>query len=58
MYFYSLLMDGTTDADNFGDELITGFQKHDSIGEVGTFAWYFSLEVPMKADADGLIECL
>ena len=60
MHFYSFLMDGTTDAGNVEDELIVimGFQKDDTAGEVGTFARYFSLEVPAKADADGLIGCL
>lgn len=60
MHFYSFLMDGTTDAGNVEDELIVimGFQKDDAACEVGTFARYFSLEVPTKADADGLIACL
>lgn len=60
MHFYSLLMDGTTDAGNVEDELVVimGFRKDDTAGEVGSFARYFSLEVPTKADADGLIACL
>jgi hypothetical protein len=60
MHFYSFLMDGTTDAGNVEDKLIVimGFQKDDTAGEVGTFTRYFSIEVPAKADVDGLIGCL
>ena len=59
-HFYSFLMDGTTDAGNIEDELIVimSFRKDDTAGEVGTFARYFSIEEPTKADADGLIVCL
>lgn len=50
----------TSQKTNVEDDLVVimGFQKDDSAGDVGTFARYFSHEVPLKADANGLIECL
>ena len=47
-WFYSFLMDGTTDADNVEDELVVilSFRKDDTAGVVGCFAKYFSIEVP------------
>ena len=58
--FCSFLMDGTTDAGNVEDQLIVimSFCKDDTTGEVRSFARYFSIEVPTKADSDGLIACL
>lgn len=58
--FCSFLMDGTTDAGKVEDQLIVimSFCKDDSAGEVRSFARYFSIEVPTKADSDGLIACL
>ena len=60
VHFYSLLMDGTTDAGNIEDELIVimTFCKDEVAGEVRSFARYFSIEVPTRADASGLIACL
>ena len=60
VHFYNLLMDGTTDAGNVEDELIVimTFCKDDIAGEVRSFARYFSIEVPTRANASGLIACL
>lgn len=59
-HFYSFLMDGTTDARNIKDELIVimSFCKDYTAGEVRSFAGHFSIEVPEKVNADGLIACL
>ena len=53
-------MDGTTNAGNVEDELIVimSFSKDDKAGKVKSFARFFSIEVPKRADADGLIACL
>ena len=55
--FYSFLMDGTTDASKVEDELVVimSFRKDDTAGVVGSYARYFSIQVPTRADADGLI---
>ena len=47
-WFYSFLMDGTTDSNNVEDELVVimSFRKDDTAGVVGCFARYFSIEVP------------
>ena len=60
VHFYSLLMDGTTDAGNIEDELVVimTFCKDEVAGEVRSFARYFSIEVPTRTDASGLIACL
>ena len=57
--FISLLMDGTTDAGNIEDELIVllHFVKDDAKEIVGTVTRFFAVEVPTKADSDGLIKC-
>ncbi len=59
-HFYSFLMDGTTDAGNIEDELIVILycEKNDAAGEIKSCARYFAVEVPKRADADGLIACL
>ena len=49
-------MDGTTDAGNVEDQLIVIMS--DTASEVRSFARYFSIEVPTKADSDGLIASL
>ena len=59
-WFYSFLMDRTTDASKVEDELVVfmTFHKDDTAGVVGSFARYFSIQVSTRADADGLIVCL
>ena len=61
-HFFGFLMDGTTDAGNEEDEIIAimGFCKDSGCnsGEVGSFARFFSVQVPTRADSDGLIVCL
>ena len=54
-HFFSFLMDGTTDAGNIEEELIVimSFCKDDIAGEVRSFARYFNVDVPKKANADG-----
>lgn len=58
--FYSFLMDGSTDAGNIEDELVVIMHcVQDAANErVKSCARYFSIEVPMKADSSGLVECL
>ena len=53
-------MDGTTDAGKIEDELVVimTFCKDDAASEVKSFARYFSVEEPEKADAQGLIASL
>ena len=53
-------MDGSTDAGNVEDELIAILYcfKDDVAQEVRSCVRYFALEVPTKADADGLLSCL
>ena len=60
LHFYSILMDGTTDAGNTEDELfvIMCFSKDDKAREVRSFARYLSVEEPNKVDACGLIDCI
>ena len=55
--FYSFLMDGTTDASKVEDELVViiSFRKDNTAGVVGSYARYFSIQVPTRANADGLI---
>ena len=59
-HFYSFLMDSTTDAGNIEDELIVILycEKDDAAGEIKSCARYFTVDVPKKADANGLIACL
>lgn len=54
------MMDGTTDAGNIEDEItvILYCKKDDATEEMKSCARYFTVEVPTRADADGLIECL
>ncbi len=58
--FYSFLVDGSTDAGNVEDELIlVQYCTQDAAAqEMRSCVRYLSLEVPMKADADGLIKCV
>ncbi len=60
LHFFSFLMDGTTDAGNVEDELIgiMGCCKNECNSEVGSFVRFFSIQVPTKANADGLIVCV
>ena len=53
-------MDGSTDAGNIEDELVLvqNCMKDDATKEIRSSTRYLSLEVPLKADADGLITCL
>ena len=58
--FYSFLMDGSTDSGNVEDELVLVqycTQDH-SAHEIRSCARYLSLQVPTRANADGLIQCL
>ena len=58
--FYSFLMDGSTDAGNIEDELVIVQYclRDDAAQEIRSCTRYLSLEVPKKADANGLIRCL
>ena len=53
-------MDGSTDAGNIEEELIVIMYcvKDEASESIKSFARYFTIEVPKKADSDGLIECL
>ena len=56
-HFFSFLMDGSTDAGNVEDEIFVLLHcfKDDKSEEVRSYARFFSVQVPKKADADGLI---
>ena len=56
----SFLMDGSTDAGNVKDEVFVLLHcfKDDKNKEIRSYARFFSVQVPKKADADGLIDCL
>ena len=58
--FYSFLMDGSTDVGNVENELIVVLycKKDVEAQEMKLYTRYFSIQVPHKADANGLIECL
>ena len=58
--FYSILMDGSTDSGNIENEVIVVLYsvRNQEAHQVRTFARYFSVEVPKKADAQGLIRCV
>ena len=58
--FYSFLMDGSTDAGNVEDELIIIMYSRKDVAkeEVRSCARFLSVEVPKRADASGLIDCL
>ena len=53
-------MDGSTDSGNVEDELVLiQYCVQDAAAkEMRSYSRYLSLEVPMRANADGLIECL
>ena len=58
--FFSLLMDGSTDAGNLEDELIVLVycDMDDAEQEMTTYSRFLSLHKPQKADASGLLECI
>ena len=58
--FYSFLMDGSTDSGNVEDELVLVqyCALDDTAQEMRSCVRYLSLQVPIKANADGLIRCL
>jgi hypothetical protein len=58
--FYSILMDGSTDSGNIEDELVlVQYRTQDqSAEEIRSCARYLSLQVPTRANADGLIQCI
>ena len=58
--FFSLLMDGSTDAGNLEDELVVLLHCHldDNTQEMTTCTRFLSLHNPQKADASGLIGCI
>ena len=59
-HFFNFLMDGSTDAGNVEDEIFVLLHcfKDDKSEEMQSYARLFSVQVPKKADADGLIDCL
>ena len=59
-HFYSLLMDGTTDAGNVEDELIVLVycNKDDANQQMKTCTRFLTIEAPKKADASGLVKCV
>ena len=59
-YFFNFLMDGSTDAGNVEDEIfvLPHCFKDDKSEEIRSYARFFSVQVPKKADADGLIDCV
>ena len=59
-HFFSLLMDGTTDAGNVEDELIAILYctKNDVSQQITTCTRFLSLHSPPKANASGLLQCI
>lgn len=59
-HFYSILMDGSTDKGRVENELfvILHCKKDEEMQEMKTCARYLCVQEPLKADADGLIDCL
>ena len=59
-HFYRFSLDGTTDAANVENELVVILycRKDYVAGEIKSCARYFTIEVPKKTDATGLITCL
>ena len=59
-HFYSLLMDGTTDAGNVEEELVALVfcTKDASTQQLITCSRFLSLYSPKKADASGLLQCI
>ena len=57
--YFSFLMDGSTDIGNVEDEVVAlvYHTKDDATEEIKSCARYFSVQVPEKADADGLVRC-
>ena len=58
--FYSFLMDGSTDKAKVENELIVLLYcaKDDKAEEMRTCARYLTVLEPVKADSDGLVQCL
>ena len=58
--FCSFLMDGSTDAGNIEQELVIllSCKKDDTAGVLKSYARFFSVATPEKADASGLVKCL
>ena len=54
------LMDGSTDAGNIEQKLIIllSCKKDDAAGEIKSYARFFSVATPNKADSCGLVKCL
>ena len=59
-HFYSLLMDGSTDAGNVEDEVLVLVycNKDDANQQMVTCTRFLSIEAPEKADASGLVKCI
>lgn len=59
-HFYSVLMDGSADKGRVENELfvILFCKRDDTQQQIKTYARYFCVLEPTKADADGLVECL
>jgi hypothetical protein len=59
-FFFSLLMDGTTDTANLEDELIVIVycRKNDAMKRITSCARYLAVINPPRVDAQGLVECL
>ena len=56
LHFFSVLMDGTTDAGRVEDELVVTVhcKKDDVAREIKSCARYLAVVTPIKCDADGL----
>ena len=59
-YYFSFLMDGTTDSEKVEDELVIVFhcKQDDVVKEIRACARYLIVVTPNKADTDGLVDCL
>ena len=58
--FFSVLIDGTTDAGNQEDKLVVLVycDKNEATSEITTCTRYFSVHTPSRADASGILSCI
>ena len=58
--FYSFIVDGSTDVGRIEDELVMMMfcKRNEKAEEIKSCVRYLSIEVPGRADANGLIKCV
>ena len=58
--FYSFIVDGSTDAGRIEDEIVMMMfcKRNEKAEEINSCVRYLAIEVPGRADANGLIKCV